>query len=394
MKKLFYSIAALIITASLYSCKKMEDAYIDVNAPAPAQVSGLKTINTPGGAIITYKLPVDPNLSYVKAVYEIQPGVFKEAKSSYYTDTLSIEGFGDTLSHEVKIYSVGKNEKQSESLSLTVNPLTPPVKTVFETLTLESTFGGVSVSFKNITQANIAIYLMVDTTGQGTWAPVTTYYTGALQGEFAARGFEPVERKFAVYIEDHWNNKSDTLFEVLTPMYEQLVPHSLFKAVHLPGDFWQSVTTSYPLEHAFDGIANVSENIFATIDNISQPQWFTVDLGQKVIFSRMKLYQRTSYPYNAVWVKSFEIWGSNAPNPDGSWDSWQKLGAFEAVKPSGLPQSQYTAADMDYEKAGEDYNFPQPAPFVRYIRFKMTNSYAGTGRYQLGELTFWGQIVP
>ncbi len=51
----------------------------------------------------TYDLPKDPNLSYIKAVYEAQPGVFNETKSSYYTDTLALAGYGDT-GRKVKLY--------------------------------------------------------------------------------------------------------------------------------------------------------------------------------------------------------------------------------------------------------------------------------------------------
>jgi len=42
---------------------------------------------------------------------------------AYYTDTLALVGFGDTLSHDVKIYSVGKNEKESGPLSVNVKRL-------------------------------------------------------------------------------------------------------------------------------------------------------------------------------------------------------------------------------------------------------------------------------
>lgn len=393
MKKLIYTIAfwslCLIVAGS--GCKKESNPYIDSGAPPPTQVSGINITNTPGGALLTYKIPDDPNLSYVKAVYEIRPGIVRTAKSSYYTDTLALLGFGDTLSHDVQIYSVGRNDKTSEPLSVAVNPLTPPVKSVFKSLTLEATFGGVIVSFQNPDQADLAIHVMVDTTGQNTWSPATTYYTAAASGKFAARGFDSVEKRFAVYIQDHWDNYSDTLIERLTPFFEEMIPKNPFKVLPLQNDFWQSVNATYVLEKAWDGIANVSENIFATKDYATLPQWFTVDLGQSVVFSRMKLYQRTSYPYNSVWIKSFEVWGSNTTNAD--WDdSWQLLGHFESAAPSGLPWPQYTADDMVYEKAGEDYTFPQPSPAVKYIRFKVLSTYGGKGQYQFGEFTFWGQV--
>lgn len=394
MKTFVYYLIVCVYASCWYSCTEEENIYyLDSNAPAPEQISNLKVVNTPGGAIITYQIPKDKNLSYIKAIYEIQPGVFREAKSSYYKDTLALVGFGDTLTHQVEIYSVGRNEKTSTPLSVEVKPLVPPVKSVFETLNFDATFGGINVTFSNSSQADLAIFVMMDTTEQHSWVPLTTYYTAALEGGFSARGLEPEERRFAVYIRDRWNNKSDTLIKTLTPLYEEMIPKSPWKALHLTGDFGVSINTKYVLENVWDDIVNSSENIFATKDYATLPQWFTVDLNQTVILSRMKIFQRTNYPYNGVWIKSFEIWGTNNYNLDGSWDNWELLGKFDSRIPSGSVWPSYTADDMVYQKAGEDFTFIQPVPSVRYIRFKVLDTYGGTGQYQFGEFTFWGQIV-
>ena len=390
MKKLQYLIQIFFFAIILVSCQKEKNTYIDANAPAPSPVTDIKVTATPGGAILTYKIPEDYNLSYVKAMYEIQPGIFREAKSSYYRDSLTLVGFGDTLSHIVKIYSIGKNEKESIMIPITVKPLTPAVKSVFNTLTLDASFGGVQVTFQNSSQANLGITVLVDTTGKNTWSPITTFYTQALNGNFNARGnFDLTQKRFAVVIKDRWNNKSDTLIKELIPWEEKLIDKSLFKVVKLPGDYWLE-GGGYKLEKLWDGIYNVSNNLFVA-NTADFPQWWTVDLGLKTTLSRMKMYQRIAYPYNNAWVKSFEIWGSNAPDVDGGWKNWQKLGSFTSIKPSGLPDPSYTANDMAYVTAGEEFNFVGVIPAIRYLRFVMVENRGGTGAYLLGELTFWGQ---
>lgn len=392
MKKIYIILFAY--ATCWYSCKEEGNIYyLDPNAPAPKQVSDLNVKNTPGGAIIAYKIPDDENLSYVEAVYEIQPGVFREARSSYYTDTLKLEGFGEARSYQIKIYSVGRNEKKSDPLLLEVNPLTPPVKTVFETLTLGATFGGVTVTFTNDTQAKLAIFVLADdTTKQKPWVPVAAFYSAAVDGEFSARGLDPKEREFAVYIRDRWGNKSDTLTMKLTPLYEEQIPKFPFKALHLPGDFWEGLSATSLVERIWDGVAN-GMDCFIAKDRVTLPQWFTVDMNQTVIFSRMKIFQRTNYPYNEAWVKTFEIWGSNNPDADGGWDNWELLGKFDSRTPSGSVWPNYTADDMVYQRAGEDFTFDQPLPAVRYMRFKVLDNYGGANPYQLCEFTFWGQIV-
>jgi hypothetical protein len=386
-------LCSMLMLAVLWQgCTRETNAYIDSKAPAPEQVSDLQVASTPGGAIITYKIPKDPNLFYVKAEYEIQPGVFREAKSSYYTDTLTLVGFGDTLSHQVKIYSVGRNEKESEPLSMQVKPLIPPVKSVFKSLKLAATFGGAFVSFKDSTQANMAVTIMVaDTTGAGTWETLDTYYTAEKEGSFSARGFDTIQRKFGVYIQDHWHNRSDTLIAYLRPRFEELIPKTGFKALHLNSDNWTSVSPKYKMENLWDGIELESENQFAPPTK-PLPEWFSIDLGQKVIFSRMKLFQRIQYPYNGAWVKKFAIYGSNIGDDD--WSNWQLLATFDYKTPSGLPWPQYTADDLAYARTGQDFSFPDGLPAVRYIRFEVLETYNMTGQFWFGEFTFWGQIVP
>ena len=393
MKNLLHLIVSCLVITLCISCAKEEKIGLiaDPDAPAPIKVSTVKVEPTPGGAILTYKIPVDPNLSYIKAVYEIQPGVFREAKSSIYSDTLSIVGYGDTLNHEIKLYSVGKNQKESDPLLVQFTPKTPQIIETFKSLSLSSTFGGVNVTFDNSSQANLTVVVLVDSTGLGTWAPVNTFYSSALKAKFSARGLEPEEKIFAAYIKDRWGNKSDTLIKTLTPRLEELVPKNLFKEVKLPTDTYLFVE-SYNMARAWDN--QFGYNIFATPGSSQIPQWFTFDMGQKVILSRMKEYQYHETPYTGASVKSFEIWGSNNPDADGGWNNWQLMGTFESFKPSGRPYGQNTAADVNYGVAnGEDFEFIDTLPAVRYLRFKTTATWGGTMQVVITEVTFWGQLV-
>ncbi len=378
-----------ILLVYWYGCKEEKHlSYPDDSTVVPGQVSDVKVASTPGGAIITYKLPKDKSLSYVKAVYEIQPGVYREAKSSLYKDTLQLVGFGDTVEYKVDIVSVGKNEKESEPITLHVKPELPPVKSVFKTLTLDATFGGLQITFQNDAQADLAIFVMSDTTSK-EWIPLTTHYTSSLKGDFSIRGLKSKPGVFGIYIRDRWNNKSDTLVKALTPLYEEYIPHTYFKLVTLPSDKNKG-QGKYTVSNLFNGNYGAAEDWYKSEDD-TYPQWFTMDMQTKVIFSRMKLFQAVQYPYVPDWVKDFEIWGSNELVDD--WDKWTLLGHFESVKPSGLPDPSYTAADMEYERAGEDYSFPVGIPAVRYMRFKVLINRGGGGKfYVLNELSFWGQI--
>jgi len=386
----------LFLTLILAAGCKKEDRldHIDPSSTIPAQVSNIKIFATPGGAMINYKIPKDPSFSYAKAIYEIRPGVFREAKCSYYNDTLALVGYGDTLSHQVRIYSVGKNEKASEPISISIVPLSPPVRTVFKDLSLTAAFGGVRIGFKNPSQANLAIQLLMDSTGSGAWTTLNTFYTGAPEGSFSSRGLDSVQKKFAVVLWDRWNNKSDTLTRLLTPLFEELIPKDKWSVLRLPTDVYIPADPNYPLEKIYDGRIGWA-GLWASANNSKIPQWFTLDLGQTVVLSRFKEYQlESNHFYSGSALKTFELWGSTNPNPDGSFDnSWTFLGTFHSFKPSGLPLGQTNQDDYNYAYVnGEDFDFANVVPPVRYIRLNALESYSSSGQIVISELTFWGQI--
>jgi hypothetical protein len=372
MKRILYMIFTLLAVISVQGCK--EDPRLDhsdPNAAAPQQVTDFKHENTPGGANITYKISSDVNLAYVKAVYEIQPGVFKESKSSIYTDTLKLEGFGNTNEYDVKIISVGRNEKESAPAIVKVKPLAPPVELAYNQLTIEAGFGGVKVKIKNDLQANLAIVLDADTTGNGLLRPLQTFYTKTAAGSFSVRGLSATQKKFSVYLRDRWGNKSLAIIKDLTPLFEQRVPKPFANYV-LPTD--QPALSTNVLANIWDGLVNLG--IYASNNNTPIPQWFTIDLKIPVVLSRMK---------------QFELWGSNVPAADGSWASWTLIGKFDSFKPTG--PGTVTAEDNAYGFTnGEDFEMPDTPPAYRYLRFKTTETWGGTGQVTIAEVTFWGKL--
>lgn len=386
-----------ILIVVCIGCKKEDRLdHFDSNLNAPAQVTDVKINPIAGGAIITYTLPKDPALAYVKAIYEIRDGVVREAKSSIYTDTLRLVGYGDTSSHEVKIVSVGKNEKESEPVVLRVSPKAPPVLEIFKSLIVEPTFGGVRVNFENEFKADVAIMVMVDTTGHNTWSSATTYYTSALKGGFSARGFDTLEKKFAVIIRDRWNNKSDTLLKNIKPIFETRIPTNTWSVLILPTDQTE-IAENYVLTNLWDGDGTTANlgGIYASSNASKLPQWFTIDFGKKVLMSRFNEHQEGyNHLYTASAVKKFELWGSNDPDKDGGWVNWQLLGTFESFKPSGLPLGQRTDEDANYGHTnGEEFEFVDPPPAVRYIRFKTLETYASSGQVVINELRVFGQFA-
>lgn len=165
---------------------------------------------------------------------------------------------------------------------------------------------------------------------------------------------------------------------------------SLFKVFKLPTDI--SDEYGWKLENLWDnnnGTGGGDPAGFHT-GGSGMPQWFTFDMGQTAQLDNFRLWQRDNALYNSANLKVFEVWGSNSPNPNGSFDgSWTKLQTFTSFKPSGLPKGQLTDADRTYARAGEKFTFPAGIPAVKYLRFKVLETWGGEGYMHLLELTFF-----
>ncbi|MEA4917885.1 DUF5000 domain-containing lipoprotein [Proteiniphilum sp.] len=368
------------------------------NAPAPPPVTNVQVTATPGGADITYTLPESDILLYVMAEYSIGNRIISK-KSSFYSAHLIIEGFPDTKEYNLKLYSVSRDGMKSDPVNVSVTPLTPPIVSIFNSIVMEPTFGGIKIHFENDSEAEVKLTVLT-TDSDGEIYPVDIYYTKRKDGNFSIRGFDAEERTFGLYVLDRWNNYSDTIFVNLEPWFEEQLDKFKFRAMNLPSDTNEAHSSStYTLDQLWNNVWGTGA-AFHTKPNTGIPQWFTFDLGAKARLSRFKFHHRlagssgagSDGQYSAGDPQIMEVYGSNNPNPDGSWDSWTLLGTFESIKPSGLA-SGWTTEDIQFAcYDGEDFEFPDIEP-VRYLRFRVTKVWGGVTYIYIGELTFWGEVL-
>ncbi|NQX42287.1 protein of unknown function [Pedobacter steynii] len=390
----FLYIALFLIVGT--GCKQdVLNKPIVINNNKPGVVSGINITNLHGKATLTYILPDDKDLLYIKAVYQTAEGRPEQViKASRYTNTLTLVGFGDTLAHAVQLYAVNSSEVASTPVSITVNPLTPAINLARRSLKVTATFGGFDVSCKNPTQENLAIIPLVDTTGTGKWTQTSTMqniYSNSDTIVGSNRGQPAIARKYAFLVRDRWLNYSDTLFTTITPLFEKLLPKSIWRHYALPGDAvadWVGNGVS----NIFNGTFNRN---FISLQNAISPQNITLDLGKAYIFSRLLLspyLEGTGLYFTNGSPKIFEIWGSNQPNPNGALDaSWTKLVTCTVIKPSGSPYGVETGADRASGKSGWQFNFPVGAAPYRYVRIRYVINWQGSYMMALTQFTLWGQ---
>jgi len=390
MKYLKFAGIGIMVIVIATQCGSDPKGPIEKDTVPPGQISNVIVSALSGAVKISYTLPSDPDLLYVVAEYTNKMGRKFEFKSSYYTNSLIMNGFGDVSPYDVTMYAVDRSGNRSASVTKSVTPNTPPVLVAYSSLELVADFGGIRVSFENPSKADLSIVVRTPDL-EGKMAIATTYYTASEKGYFVMRGYAPKSRKFEVYIADRWGNTSDVRLAEITPILEVQLDKAKFKEVFLPGD---SPGTTYggALRKMWDGSTTPGGGRYYHSGNAPStvPKMLTFDLGVEAKLSRFALQAPSNDIFNDVALKKYEIWGTITLDPSGSFDGWTKLLDVTSVKPSGLPRGQLTAEDREAGKRGDERGFSINLPRVRFIRIRCLENWSGSTNMVISEVTFWG----
>lgn len=394
------------------SCKKTEgyNEIVSEDKTKPGPVTNIKVVNFNGGAYITYTLPDTKNLLYVQAEYMINNTKSRQTKSSYYSDSITVSGFAKSQDYKVKLYAVTRADVHSDSVMVTVHPDTPAYLRVLPTVKIQKDFGGVNISCLNKSKADIGV-IVVTPDKTNKLQIVSQNYTDKDSISFSLRGYDTVMRRFGVYITDPWGNVSDTIYSDITPIYEAQMDKAKFQPYVLqntdvPTGFGWVIQNLWNNSTGSPGYHTTQP-----IQPLVWPAVITFDMGQPAKLSRYTIWDRGidgsgNWLWQAGAPQTWVLWGRTTTPvdelmPDGDHlppvgsttaGGWINLGVFVLpAKPSGLPNPQYTNADLDFWNAGFSYNFSLALPKVRYMRFECIHNVSFTDTFfNMTELTFWG----
>jgi len=390
MRKIY--LLTIFAAVALVSCQEESIGSIPLDSIAPGVVTDVKVENIPGGANISYTMPDDEDLLYVKAVYKLESGKDASVMTSMYGDTLKIRGFAHERSVDVKIISCDRSGNQSAPVIATINPKRSPIFDIMESLKAIQTFGGVQMSWENATKEAVAVTLLRKVGSR--FEDVITYYSDSRAAKQSARGLENEETEFGVFIKDRWDNYTDTTTFILTPLFEEQFPVGTYKKYKLAGD--SDISYGWDLGYALDGDLTQPWGWFSkpTVEGGTWPAKFTVTIPGGAMLSRVRIVQRHPEMWENGNPKKFYVLGSNEPSNDGSEDSWTFIKEFTSVKPSGLPSGQYSDEDTYIAENGEDFEFDaENLADYEYFRFVFTENWGGDNTWiNLYEVLFYGKL--
>ncbi len=393
-----YSMFIVLTFLTVWSCKKSVSPVevISDDQAKPGIVTDVRVENLNGAARIIYKLPQSPNILYVLAKYPIREGYERESKTSFYTDTILVEGFAKAGEYDVTLHTVSRANIMSDPVVVKVQPKTPNYILVNEGLDITADFGGANFYGKNPDKSPISVHLLAFNPSKNKFEEKDPEYIKGGIVDVSLRGFEAVPQEFGVYTTDRFGNRSEIRYSKLTPLFETLLDKSKFFVYRLPSD--APLWPGWELRYFFDG-------------SLNEPGWHTQDapvtvgtfgIGPSAKISRFVLWNRLPGMYSFQNPKSITIWGSNVDQPkdvnlprisspgDIAGD-WVNMGNFMYPDPpSGLPGSQANASDNAFAAAGINFRMPSTAPPVKYIRFLVNQTWGGLGYTNAMEISFYG----
>jgi hypothetical protein len=434
-------LAALLLAASCGPA--------DLNAPyggkvPPAQVTLKSVKNVSGGAIIYYDRPADVTLKYVRAVYTVDDEQHT-TNASYYTDSILVDGFGDTTAQVVNLYSVSYGDAASEPVPVTINPKKPTFLHVMDSLTIEPTYGGISISTSNEVGAAIAygICRWEETDSvkhDSAWVEKIMVYSKAVNFRYSLRKQKAETAKYAVFTKDRWGRRSGLKEATITPWEEAQCDPS-------KGIMWNRIDLDTDGSHGYQGGrhtvaglwdkkvgSDVSYGYHSTPFSVF-PQSVTINLGQTYTLSRIVMHGRfatnvsrtdiLTYPTEGIggangldfryvfkdgYPKKVEIWiARTAPSSTIKTldKGFKKVGEFMLPRADGsfTPSTvvttgttgDLTADDIDLVLQGQEFEIPKEFATepVQFVVFNVVETYGNSkaGPVMIDQLSFFGAKV-
>lgn len=394
----------LMVLVGMSACKRddgdREPASTDKTKPGV--VTNIKVQNLNGAANITYTLPNSSNLLYVLAQYNINDKTQRQTKSSYYTDTVKVDGFAESKDYTVTLWAVSRANVMSDPVTVTVHPDTPWYRLIKKTVQMASDFGGVNITALNPAKKSVGIILIAFDSSTQALEVQDQHYTNVDSVNYAVRGYAATPRKFGVYVTDQFGNISDTTIVTLTPYFETLMDKSLFSIYKTPSD--SPTAYGWEVPYLWDGKTDDYSNGWHTAPGAPPPIQCTFSMGQTAKLSRFIMWERgDQYAYSHGNPRDFSIWGSSKPAPADAIlpesaavgtvvGDWVDVGNYHYPDPpSGLAPGFTNASDAAFVEAGVNFNVPSSSPPVRVLRLLVHDTWSGGDFAHVMEFSFYGK---
>jgi hypothetical protein len=394
----FYRLVMFLVfaVAVLSACQDEEV----VDSVPPGKVSNVQITSDHGGAVISYDLPDDDDLLYVKANYVNSNGDKLFKVCSFYDNEIEIDGYNDTLSHEVQLVAVDRYDNQSEPVVETFNPLKSHIELVKESTELNPDFGGVSISWDNPSKKTVYTHFSYeDSEGNNI---VRFLSSSRAHEKFVVRDMDTTRKEFFVQVEDFYGNKTEKVSKgSYSPWHEEKIDKSLWTLVSnmsVDGNAWEGSTVNL-WDNVVDTKESASDDSYAMIwrnnngGQLNYPLDIVIDMNSSVIVNRFVVWQRAFwygneeeyFYYQAENIKSFNLYTSNDKM------NWTFVGEFSIEDPKD-EDGNVSEAAIQEAIDGHNFELDQFTEPFRYLKFSITENFGSEEYVNVSEISLFGTM--
>ena len=378
----------------LFGCKDDENG--DSTPPGSLSVEDITPTN--GGGIISYLLPDDSDVLFVRAEYTNSLGVDVYRVSSSHNNYIEIDGLNQNTPVQVRLFVVDENENLSQPVEVEFTPLPSFIYLVQESISITPDLGGVKLEWENVSEKTVYVHLHIVSDDN---EEIRILSSNSSSENIFVRGLESVEMTFLTKVEDFDGNITDLEEKAtLTPLFEEMIDKSTWTLVNqlsVNGNAWEGETTAF-WDDVVDTAETNSDNSYFIIwrdqngGTLNWPLDIVISLNKNVRVHRFKVWQRAfwyggptgvPYYYQEENMRSFDLFASN------NLTDWTLLGQFDIGDPSdengNIPQDFIDAAAN-----GHDFNLDVVSDTFRYLKFSITSNYGSDTYVHGSEITLWG----
>jgi hypothetical protein len=424
MKTIKYVFLFVMFLSGFYACKeqgRFEIGYDDTVPPGAPEFIRYKPLY--GGARLFFNIPADKDLLSIDASYVNPKGKTVWFSTSYFTDSLDVYGFGDSLEHVVQLYAVDRAGNKSKIVSVPVVPMEPAFLRAAKSIVVKPGFASFFLDWKNELMQAINVYADFSYNHQGTLKEHRLIYTSS---DSTYRWFirdmdetqqQPVSVK--VRVEDMYGNITEYIDKgEITLLEDELIPKDKWYLPE-PNDTIGGEPMAY-LEYGegrktylYDNIIDDGKTVNYTQTNGAGrtglakdgnvPWNVMIDLGDEYEISRIITHQRIYSPNSAgitlgkgdyyrdgnIGIYNMYLW-------DAANEQWEYVSQHKILFPLGLSDLEYVqmgkAGDMAY-LFPDDPQFSKPTRWFRYeALFGFGNNYTSESTATLlSEITLYGR---
>lgn len=392
--KTIKTLSILFFFIILLACEDNESQ--DTTPPGSLSVENIIPSN--GGGIISYSLPSDSDILFVRAEYTNSLGFDVYRVSSSHNNSIEIDGLNQNTPLQVRLFVVDENENMSQPVEVEFTPLPSFIFLVQESITITPDLGGVKIEWDNIAEKTVYIHLHIL---NGTEEDIRILSSNSLEESIYVRGLESIEMTFLTKVEDFDGNITDLEEKAtLTPLFEEMIDKStwtLMSQLSVDGNQWEGQTTAFWDDVVDTAQTNADNSYFiiwrdANGGILDWPLDIVISLNKNIRIHRFKVWQRAfwyggptgiPYYYQEENMRSFTLYASN------NTVDWTLLGEYDIGDPSdengNIPQD-----FMDVAANGHDFDLEGVSEKFRYLKFSITSNYGSDTYVHGSEITLWG----